>query len=175
MVKSVEVIIKDKSPVKIETNDKAFKDFINYLNEKHTDWEEFFISNNFSKQLRVLKKQNELMQIPKTLAIGNLLVWLDKTHKDWNRFAISNKKFVEIKYEAVLEGMLVRANSSNTNQYIYIDSVSSNSKDEKELHCIQEGDLVTFNTINCSKYKFTLLAEKIDKVQFESIDWAEYK
>lgn len=175
MAKTIEIIIKDKSPFKIESNDKIINDFIIYLNDKYPEWEEFVLSNKFEKQIRIIKKQNELIQLPKTISIGQLIVFLDKSHNDWNRFAISKKSFKEIKYEECAIGMLVRASTSNTNQYIYINNISINSKGEKEIICNQEGQAVTFNTVNCSKYKFALLSQNMDKTQFETLDWASYK
>jgi hypothetical protein len=175
MTKIIEVIVKDKSPLKIVTNDKIINDFIIYLNDKYSEWEEFVLSNKYEKQIRILKKENDLIQLPKTISIGHLIVFLDKTYKDWNRFAISKKNFKEIKYEECTVGMLVRASTSNTNLYIYVDSITTNSKEEKEINCISEGQLVTFNTVNCRKYKFKLLSNKINKEDFEAIDWADYK
>lgn len=175
MAKTLEIIIKDKAPIKIDENQKVLKDFISYLNDKYAQWEEFVISNKFEKQIRIVKGKDELIQLPKTLSIGNLIVFLDKNYKDWNRFAISKFNFKEISYSDCVSGMLVRASTSNTNQYIYIDDVSFDKKNEKEINCTQEGKKVTFNTLNCSKYKFALLSNSIEKSNFNSIDWAESK
>ena len=171
MYKRIEISFKVKSTISIENPDVILQNFIKYLDEKYQAWEDFILTNKFEKPIRVIKNKFDLEQVPKTLSIGNLISHLDKVYKDWDRFAISKFKFPEIKYDECEIGMLVRAITSNTCQYIYIDKIQTNTKGEKELVCIQEGQKWVANTVINKDYKFSLLSKQVEKEKFTSIDW----
>ncbi len=175
MSKRIEISFKVKSIISIENPDVILQNFIKYLDEKYPAWEDFILTNKFEKQIRVIKHKSDLEQVSKTLSIGNLISHLDKVYKDWDRIAISKIKFTEIRYDECEIGMLVRASTSNTCQYIYIDQIQFNSKGEKELICQQEGQKWVANTVNMKDYKFSLLSSQIDKEKFVSIDWPVLK
>ena len=175
MPSTTEINFSNNSILRPELKIKAVADFVQNLNERYPGWKEFFISNKFDKQVRILLHEDRLIQIGKTVLIGNLLVYLDKNHKDWLRFGISNSKFKEIPYYDCAPGMLIRPSTSNTNMYTLVTGITELSPTEKEVHCYQEGRNVTFNSENCKKYKFAVLSNAITKEDVLSVDWPEKK
>lgn len=175
MAHTIEILIKDKSPQQIEEKDRSITDFIKYLDEKYPTWDEFVITSRSNKPLRLVKSKDRLIQLPKTLAVGNLLVHLDRHYKDWSRFGMSRVSFPVIAYEDCQPGMLVRPSSSNTNMYFFVKEETINSQGEKEISGNQEGNFRTFNTVSNSAYQFALLSTEIPESDFEEIDWLGIK
>lgn len=163
------------SILKIENPDVKLLGFVKYLTDKFPEWEDFILTNKIKQPIRVIKTQNDLLEVPKTLSIGILIAHLDKLYKDWDRFVISKITFVEIQYEECEIGMLVRGSSNITNQYNYIKDIQYNSKGEKELICIQEGQNWIANTVKMKDLKFSLLCKFLDKSKFTAIDWPPFK
>ena len=167
-------ILTGETPKVVEMQPQ-FREVIKFLDEKFPDWGEVVFSNKTPFGVKIITTKEKLVEFPKVKVYADLLNYLDKSQKGWRRIGITKKNTDNIPYNCCKAGMVIRTHTSNTNQYIYVDSLTTSIKGEIELNCIQEGLPVKYNSENCKKYKMAVLIENMGKEHFEKINWPPEK
>jgi len=159
--------------ISIENQSKEIRDFISKNDEKYPDWEEFILTSHKTKQVRLLKLNDKVVFLSKTLVIGNLISYLDSYNSNWKRFAISKTDFPTIQKYEFDKGMLIRSSVGNTHPYALVADVYGD-----KVSCLQEGTVWEFDVevVKKMKQKFKLLCKDlVNKSEFVSFDWPDSK
>lgn len=118
------------------------------LNEKiDENWDEFFLYSNDNEELVMLvRKDNQLLPVPKYLTVGNLIEWLDRNYSGWARFVIVSDYYPKMKYNECTVGMLVKqgsVKSSETNATNKLRLILEATDDQIVVN--EEGEKRTYN------------------------------
>ena len=175
--KQIEISLPNSKIEKITQLDEIspdFNAFINYLNNKFPDWEEFILTNHSANQIKMVKLSERIVFLEKPLQLGMLMQYLNMRYNGWKRVGITNKDFKLIDKKDIKVGMLVRSSSSNISPYCYV--IKIDEAKNNLLGCQESPKEWKCNIDKVDKFKFRILNDcLLNGPEFCDHEWPESK
>jgi hypothetical protein len=168
-------------------NVNEIKGYLDYLNSKYDNWEEFVISPDPRKQnaklgpkekkferVKMLKTTTDLLRMSQNKALIMLGAYLDQRFATakWSRMEINKERFPYIAYEDIKKGMLLKSTSDGP-QYNLVLADVQDGGDKIKLN--QESRIWEPEPEVNMAHRFQLLLEHFEEDKFKKLNFPPNK